>query len=897
MKKNISDRYEPESVEKKWRDSWEEKQAFAPNSNSDKGNFSIVIPPPNVTGFLHIGHALNHTIQDIIIRLERKKGKSTVWIPGMDHAGIATQMVVERELAKEGKKRTDFTREDFIKKVWDWKAHSGGQITNQQRLLGESVDWNKARFTFDDGLSKAVIKVFKNLYDNSLIYRGERIINWCPVSKTAISDIEVEYKEKHGKLYHIKYPFVDGSGFAIVATTRPETMFGDVAVCANPNDKRYSSLAGKMIQLPLTNRVIPLLMDTFVEQEFGSGLVKITPAHDLNDFEAGQRLGLKPILIMNLDGTLNELCGDYNGMDRFEARKKVVADLEKLGLIEKIENHTHAVGHNTRGGAVIEPLLSTQWFVNIKPLAEPAIEVVKNGRVEFIPKMWEKTYFEWMENIKDWCISRQLWWGHRIPAYYMNDGTMVVAETLEEAIDEFAKLGKTVESKDIKQDEDVLDTWFSSGLWAFSVYGWPEKTEDLKKFYPNAILVTGFDIIFFWVARMIMFGLRFMDDVPFHKVLIHGLVRDKDGKKFSKSLGNVVDPLDMMTKYGTDSFRFFLAAVLPEGKDIIFDESRLDGYRSFCNKIWNSTRFITMNLSEDFQQEPINKDLLEANDEWILSRFDLALEKYEKAYGSYHFYEMAQVIYEFIWGDLCDWYIELVKPRIYGKSSEQSSQTAKNVLVSVLSNAMGLLNPFMPFITEEIHSIFSDQLLAKESFPESFASSLDSKSVTSSAYWKTSSGLAKTELMIEIINKIRAMRSELSVKPDKKCKVILKSSDDLVAKIVETESTYIMQLAKAESIELISDYTADKSDAIGPFSKGEIALPLSGILDFAKEKERLSKELNQLDEEIQKIDKKLSNPGFLEKAKPEVVDKEKEKMKVLQEKKDVIKSAIERLGN
>jgi valyl-tRNA synthetase len=399
MKKNISDRYEPESVEKKWRDTWEQKQAFSPSPQSQNGNFSIVIPPPNVTGFLHIGHALNHTIQDIIIRLERKKGKSTVWIPGMDHAGIATQMVVERELAKEGAKRTDFTREDFIKKVWDWKAHSGGQITNQQRLLGESVDWNKARFTFDDGLSKAVIKVFKNLYDDGLIYRGERIINWCPVSKTAISDIEVEYKEKHGKLYHIKYPFVDGSGFAIVATTRPETMFGDVAVCANPNDTRYSKLAGKSIQLPLTNRQIPLLMDSFVEQEFGSGLVKITPAHDLNDFEAGQRLGLKPVLIMNLDGSLNELCGEYAGLDRFEARKKVVADLEKLGLIDKIENHTHAVGHNTRGGAVIEPLLSTQWFVNITPLAKPAIEVVKSGRVEFIPKMWEKTYFEWMENL------------------------------------------------------------------------------------------------------------------------------------------------------------------------------------------------------------------------------------------------------------------------------------------------------------------------------------------------------------------------------------------------------------------------------------------------------------------------------------------------------------------
>lgn len=896
MKKNISDRYEPESVEKKWREEWNHNKDFEPKSDSSQGNFSIVIPPPNVTGFLHIGHALNHTIQDIIIRIERKKGKSTVWIPGMDHAGIATQMVVERELAKEGIKRTDLSREDFINKVWDWKEHSGGQITNQQKLLGESVDWSRSRFTFDEGLSKAVIKVFIKLYEEGLIYRGERIINWCPVTKTAISDIEVEYKEKQGKLYHIRYPFEDGSGFVVVATTRPETMLGDVAVCAHPEDSRYSHLKGKSLKLPLTDRVIPLLTDSFVEKDFGSGLVKITPAHDPNDFSAGQRLNLKPILILNLDGTMNELCGSYSGMDRFAARKKIVEDLEKLGLMDKIENHVHSFGHNQRGGAVIEPLLSTQWFVKIEPLAKPAIDVVRSGKIEFIPKMWEKTYFEWMENIKDWCISRQLWWGHRIPAYYLSDGSMVVADSITTAIEEFKKQGKSVQAGDLKQDEDVLDTWFSSGLWAFSVYGWPNESVDLKKYYPNSILVTGFDIIFFWVARMIMFGLKFMGDVPFHKVLIHGLVRDKDGKKFSKSLGNVIDPLDMMVKYGTDSFRFFLAAVLPEGKDIIFDESRLDGYRSFCNKIWNSTRFITMNLPDDYKPNPIRLEMLEANDQWILNRFDIALEKYNKAFSNYHFYEMAQVIYEFIWGDFCDWYIELVKPRIYGKSTEISTSTAKDVLVSVLNKAMGLLNPFMPFITEEIHSIFSDQNLVNKSFPTSY--SIDFGNIADSQnFWNNSPGVLKTELMIEVINKIRAMRSELGVKPDKKCKVILKSVDPLVQELVDTESSYIMQLARAESVELIAQYTADKTDAIGPFSKGEIALPLSGILDFAKEKERLLKEKNQLEEEIQKIDKKISNPGFLEKAKPEVVEKEKQKIQLYQEKRDVIEKAIDRLGN
>ncbi len=583
MKQSLPDRYDPIEVEKRWIEYWEKNKSFKPDLTRNE-SFSIVIPPPNVTGSLHIGHALNHTLQDILIRIERKKGKATVWIPGMDHAGIATQVVVERELSKEGKKRSDFSREDFEKKVWEWKKFSGGIITKQQRLLGESVDWDRERFTLDEGLSSAVTKVFVSLYNEGLIYKGERIINWCPVTKTAISDIEVEFRETNGFLYHIRYP-INGkeNEYVVVATTRPETMLGDVAVCAHPDDNRYNKNKNISLSLPLVNRVIPLLYDEFVDKDFGSGLVKITPAHDLADFEAGQRLGLMPLNIMNPDATLNENAGKFQGLDRFEARKKIIEELKKLDLIEKIEEYKHSVGHNSRGGVIIEPYLSTQWFIKIKPLAEKAIEAVRQNKIEFIPKMWEKTYFEWMENIKDWCISRQLWWGHRIPAYECLDCKHL--NVSESNLSNCQKCNST----NIIQDSDVLDTWFSSGLWPFSVFGWPKESNEIKRFYPNSILVTGFDIIFFWVARMIMFGLKFQNDVPFKKVLIHGLVRDKNGKKFSKSLGNTIDPLQMMEKYGTDSFRFFLAAGLPEGKDIIFDESRLEGYRGFCNKIWNST--------------------------------------------------------------------------------------------------------------------------------------------------------------------------------------------------------------------------------------------------------------------------------------------------------------------
>ncbi|GBF51116.1 valyl-tRNA synthetase [Leptospira ryugenii] len=894
MNRQLSDRYEPESVESKWIQKWEDDKVFQKNP-SGRETFSIVIPPPNVTGNLHIGHALEHTIIDIIVRLERKKGKDVVWVPGMDHAGIATQMVVEKELLKEGKKKTDFTRQEFEKKIWEWKEKSGGMITRQQRLLGESVDWSRERFTMDEGLSNAVIKVFKKLYEDGLIYRGERIINWCPVTKTAISDIEVEYKEKQGKLYHIKYPLTSAlaSGksiqnlskeeYIVVATTRPETMFGDVAVCAHPEDTRYSGLKGKFVTLPLVNKEIPVLFDAFVDKEFGSGLVKITPAHDPNDFEAGNRLGLTPLLIMNLDGSLNANAGKYAGMDRFEARKKVVEDLETLGYIEKIENHTHSVGHNQRGGAVIEPLLSTQWFVKIKALAEPAIDVVRSGKIVFQPKMWEKTYFEWMENIKDWCISRQLWWGHRIPAYYAPDGTMVVAESLQEAIQLFSKQGISVKEEEIRQDEDVLDTWFSSGLWPFTVFGWPEKTEDLKKYYPTSILVTGFDIIFFWVARMIMSGLKFMGDVPFKKVLIHGLVRDKDGKKFSKSMGNVIDPLDMMKKYGTDSFRFFLAAVLPEGKDILFDESRLDGYRSFCNKIWNSSRFIFMNLPENFQIKPLNLEQLEETDLWILHEFDKTLQSFERAYADYHFFEMANLIYDFIWGSFCDWYLELSKARVYGNVSESSQENARQVLVNVLTKSLGLLHPFMPFLTEEIHAMLSPDYLSLTALPTAYGISFDHPSV-------------KRMLVVkEIVTKVRNMRAELGVKPEKKCKIILKFNDSALQNTMEKEMKSILQLTKAETIEFLPEYTLNNTDSVGAFSLGEIVLPLEGIFDFEKEKQRLEKEKKQIQGEMEKLESKINNPAFVEKAKPEVVEKEKEKYATWKEKLESINRALEKI--
>ena len=875
MKQSLPDRYDPKEVEKKWIEYWENNKSFKPELNRIE-NFSIVIPPPNVTGSLHIGHALNHTLQDILIRIERKKGKAAVWVPGTDHAGIATQVVVERELSKEGKKRTDFTRDDFEKRVWEWKKFSGGQITKQQRLLGESVDWDRERFTLDEGLSSAVIKVFVSLYNEGLIYKGERIINWCPVTKTAISDIEVEYKETNGYLYHIRYPIKGKENeYVVVATTRPETMLGDVAVCAHPQDTRYNKNKNLTLILPLVDRNIPLLYDDFVDKEFGSGLVKITPAHDLSDFEAGQRLGLTPINIMNPDATLNENTGKFQGMDRFEARKKIIEELKNLNLIEKIEDYKHSVGHNSRGGVIIEPYLSTQWFLKIKPLAEKAIEAVRQNKIEFIPKMWEKTYFEWMENIKDWCISRQLWLGHRIPAYECLDCKhLIVSESPVLICDK-------CNSKNVVQDKDVLDTWFSSGLWPFSVFGWPKNNDEIKRFYPNSILVTGFDIIFFWVARMIMFGLKFQNDVPFKKVLIHGLVRDKNGKKFSKSLGNTIDPLQMMEKYGTDSFRFFLAAGLPEGKDIIFDESRLEGYRGFCNKIWNSTRFILMNLPEDFKVIELQSDDLEASDTWIRDKFNQCLINYEKAYSNYHFYEMTSNIYDFIWGDFCDWYLELTKSRIYGKSTEKSKQVALQNLVIILNSALNLLHPFMPFITEEIYSIFSSNDLTTGGWPEAFQI-------------QNFNAVKKINILTEIVNIVRTIRGELNIPPDKKSKIIIQGTDLLLSQIIAEEKNSILQFTRSQSLEIFSEFEIQKLDSITPFSLGKIILPADGLIDFQKEKDRLQKEKDQISNDLEKISKKINNPEFISKAKAEIIEKEREKFKSLELKLIVIQQGMEK---
>lgn len=875
MNRTFSDRYTPENIEKKWIEIWENHRSFEPDLKQ-KESFSIVIPPPNVTGILHIGHALNHTLQDIIIRIERKKGKATLWVPGTDHAGIATQVVVERELSKQGIKRTDLTREEFEKRVWEWKTYSGGEITKQQRLLGESVDWSRERFTLDEGLSRAVTRVFVSLYKEGLIYKGERIINWCPSTKTAISDIEVEYRETNGFLYHIKYPILGRDGeFLTVATTRPETMLGDVAVCAHPDDPRYNVNKNMKLLLPLMNREIPLLYDNFVDKDFGSGLVKITPAHDTADFEAGQRLGLTPINIMNPDATLNENAGVYKGLDRFEARKKVIEDLKSLGYLEKIEPYTHSVGHNSRGGVVIEPYLSTQWFIQIKPLAEKAIETVRNGKIEFIPKMWEKTYFEWMENIKDWCISRQLWWGHRIPAYTCGDCGHL--EVREDSIIACPVCGGV----NVVQDPDVLDTWFSSGLWPFSVLGWPEKSEEGERFYPNSILVTGFDIIFFWVARMIMFGLKFRGDVPFRKVLIHGLVRDKNGKKFSKSLGNIIDPLDMMNKYGTDSFRFFLAASLPEGKDIIFDESRLEGYRAFCNKIWNSARFISMNLSENFHEENIDTKFLEATDLWIREKFNTCLTNYEKAYTQYHFYEMANLIYDFIWGDFCDWYLELTKHRIYGKSTEKSKQIALQNLVYVFKSSLHLLHPFMPFISEEINSNFSDSSLTTTKWPELL-------------YISDEKEIEKINLLTEIVIRIRTVRSELSIPPDKKTKVFIQTQSEQISELLKIERNSILQMSRSESIEVDNNLSINDSDTVTPFSSGKIVIPMAGLIDKSKEFERLEKEFAVISQDLEKISKKIDNPDFISKAKPEVINREREKHKLLSEKFLIVKKEMEK---
>ena len=785
--------YEPSQAEKKWYEIWEKEGYFHANEHDDKESYSIVIPPPNVTGNLHMGHALNNTLQDILIRWQRMQGKSALWMPGMDHAGIATQNVVERLLKEEGKTKDDLGREAFEKRVWEWKEESGGQIKGQLRRLGCSLDWERERFTLDDGLSRAVHKVFKTLYDEDLIYQGYRIINWCPRCETALSDIETEYQDLEGSFWHIKYPIANSDEFIIVATTRPETMLGDTGIAVNPEDERYTNLVGTNVILPLMDREIPIFADEYVDKEFGTGLVKVTPAHDPNDFEMGKRHNLEEINILDPQGNINENGGAYQGLSRFEARKKIIEDLDKLGLLVKTEKHDHSVGHCYRCQTIIEPYLSKQWFVKIKPLADEAIKAVENGSIRFVPKNWEKTYFEWMYNIRDWCISRQLWWGHRVPAFHCQDCGHINVE-----LDDPESCGKCG-SKNLKQDEDVLDTWFSSGLWPFSTMGWPEKTKTLKKYYSTNVLVTGFDIIFFWVARMIMMGMKFMGEIPFHDVYIHALVRDEHGHKMSKSRGNVVDPLIMMDKYGTDAFRFTLSVLAAQGRDIVFSEKRIEGYRAFINKIWNATRFIMMNLGDNFTARNIETDELEKFDRWILHRLNQTIERASLALGEYRFNEAAQEIYDFWWHEFCDWYVELTKQRLYDKDpgSAKSSDTAQQVLYLILKKSLQLMHPFMPFITEEIwetategkegHIIVSQwpQPEEKFSFPVE---------------------AGETEVFKDLVYKIRNIRGEINIPPDKKGSVIFKTSDNALAAMIERESVHIMALAKAKEVVVDTDY-------------------------------------------------------------------------------------------
>ncbi len=860
--------YDPKNVEEKWYKFWEENGLFKPDINSKKEPFCVVIPPPNVTGFLHMGHALNNIIQDIVCRYKRMKGFNVLWQPGTDHAGIATQNVVEKELAKEGVSRHEIGRERFIELVWEWKEKYGNIIINQLKRLGCSCDWSRTRFTMDEGLSKAVKEVFVSLYEEGLIYKDDYIINWCPRCHTALADIEVEHEEKDSFLYHIRYPFKDQEGYLIVATTRPETLLGDTAVAVNPKDKRYKEHIGKTVLLPILRRPIPVIADDYVDMEFGTGALKITPAHDLNDFEIGNRHSLERIKVIDENGKMSDLAGPYEGMDRFECRKKIIEDLEKEGLLEKIEPYKTAIGHCYRCKTVIEPLLSKQWFVKTNPLAKPAIEAVKEHRTKIFPSNWEAVYFEWMNNIRDWCISRQIWWGHRIPAWYCkNCGHINVSK---EEIKVCLKCG----SKELYQDEDVLDTWFSSALWPFSTLGWPEKTKELELFYPTSLLVTGFDILFFWVARMMMMGLHFMGDVPFRDVYIHALVRDAEGKKMSKSKGNVIDPLDVMNKFGTDAFRFTLAALAAQGRDIKLSEEKIIGYRHFVNKLWNASRFVLMNLKDetDILDIEINKEDLSIEDKWIITRLSEVVKDVSEAIETYRFNEAAGVCYQFVWHEFCDWYVEMSKWYLYG-DDENKKRSTLITLLNVLSTILKLLHPFMPFVTEEIW----------QRLPGKRESIMISQFPEPEDFFKDEQALEKIGLVMEVITAIRNVRGELRIPPSKRVNVTIDAPEQKIA-LLEEYIHHIKELAKAEDIKI--GYGMEKPDFCATSIVGDISIYvlLKGLLNIEEEKKRIMKEIKKTQKDIEMFKKKLENKNFVEKAPSHVVEEVREKLNMANEK-------------
>ncbi len=856
--------YNPGEIEGKWYSYWENQGYFHEEVDTNKEPFSIVLPPPNVTGMLHMGHALDNTLQDILIRFKRMQGYNVLWMPGTDHAGIATQIKVEEMLAKEeGKSRYDLGREKFVERVWEWKKEYGDTIVKQIRSLGASCDWSRERFTLDEGYYHAVREVFVSLYEKGLIYRGERIINWCPRCATALSDVEVEHEDEHGHLWHIKYPVKgEENRFVIVATTRPETMFGDVAVAVNPDDDRYKDLIGKTLILPFVNREIPVIADDYVDASFGTGCVKITPAHDPNDFEMGQRHNLESIVVMNNDATMNEGAGKFNGMTREEARKQVVAELKELGLLEKIDDHDHAVGHCSRCNTIIEPMVSKQWFVDMKPLAEPALKVVKDHEVEFVPERFTKTYVNWLENIRDWTISRQLWWGHRIPAWYCDDcgETIVSREDITECPHCHGH---------VTQDPDVLDTWFSSGLWPFATMGWPEQTPELKQWYPTSVLVTGYDIIFFWVARMIFMALEFEHEIPFKHVFIHGLVRDSQGRKMSKSLGNGINPLDVIDQFGADALRFTLVTGNTPGNDMRFYMERVEANRNFANKVWNASRFILMNM--EGKEVPADASAyLEPADKWILSRLNNVVKEVTDNMENFELGVAVQKVYDFIWDEFCDWYIEITKVRTYNKENDPASANAAFwTLKTVLTEALKLLHPFMPFITEEIFCTLHPEedtiMLAK--WPE----------------YKAEWNFAAEEEMVEhckdLVKGVRNLRTEMDVPPSRKAKIFIVSDDAKIRDTFESNKEVYVNLAGASEIAVQADKTGIEEDAVSVVIPGAtLYLPLEDLVDFEKEKERLLKEQARLEKELARSKGMLSNEKFLSKAPEAKVQEEKDKL-------------------
>lgn len=886
--KNLSKTYDPKNVEEKWYQHWEKSGYFRAEANEETKKakeegktFSIVMPPPNVTGSLHLGHALDNTLQDILTRWRRMQGYETLWLPGTDHAGIATQAKVEGQLAKEGTSKYDIGREKFLERVWEWKKQYGDHITKQLRKLGTSCDWERERFTLDEGCSRAVREVFVRLYEKGLIYQGNYIINWCPQCQTTISDIEVEHEDQKGQIWYINYPLQEGDGYIMVATTRPETMLGDTAIAVNPEDDRYKHLIGKNAILPLVNREIPIIADEYVDKEFGTGAVKITPAHDPNDFEMGLRHELEQINVLDRQGKMNELAGKYEGLDRYDARKKIVADLEDLGLLVKVEDHDHAVGQCYRCGTTIEPLVSKQWFVKMKPLAEPAIQAVLDGKTKFVPERFTKTYLNWMENIRDWCISRQLWWGHRIPVWYCQECNEVICA--KEDPTHCPKCG----SEKLKQDPDVLDTWFSSGLWPFSTMGWPDNTEALQTYYPTSVLVTGRDIIFFWVARMIFTALEFMDEAPFQEVFIHGLVLDAQGRKMSKSLGNGIDPIEVIDKYGADTLRFMLITGNTPGNDLRFQMERLEGTRNFANKIWNASRFALMNLA-DYDEDKVNTEELEYTlaDIWIRSRFNRAAQEVTRNMERYDLGEAGRVLYEFIWDEFCDWYIELIKPRLYGKETEKSKITAQYVLAKTLRQTMELLHPFMPFITEEIWQLLPHQgeTIMLSQWPQGKEEELSEKIEQ------------QMSTIMEVIKAVRNLRSEMNVAPGKKAELILMAQVPEIKAVLEAGEQYINNLGNVSQLTIRESSTEKPEQAVTAIVSGvEVYLPLRDLIDITKELERLEKENTNLDKEISRLEKKLSNQGFISKAPQEVVEKEKLKLQDYQAKKEAVLGRISSL--